>query len=106
MKSYSLIFIHMAVATVLFAVACSDPVKSKLKGKWTSKDGKTKLQITEKHLTMDDNAVVPEEYFIKGDTIFTSYEGNRPYTKFVVQKLEENSLMLLAPDSTIMEFSR
>ena len=106
MKNYALILVHIAAASVLFAVACSSPAQRKLEGKWTSKDGKTKLQITSKHLTMDNDAVIPEDYFMKGDTIYTSYQGNRPYTKFVVQKLGDNNLTLVDADSTSMEFSR
>jgi len=106
MKNYALILVHVATASVLFAVACSSPVQRKLEGKWTSKDGKTKLQISSKHLTMDNDAVIPEDYFMKGDTIYTSYGGSQPYTKFVVQKLSDNDLTLVDPDSTSMEFSR
>jgi len=106
MKNLALVLVHVATASVLLAVACSQPVKNKLQGKWTSKDGNTKLQISEKNLTMDNDAVIPEYYFLKGDTIYTSYEGHSPYTKFVVQKLESNNLTLVADDSTSMEFSR
>jgi hypothetical protein len=106
MKNYALILVHVATASVLLAVACSNPAKSKLQGKWTSKDGRTKLQIDEKHLTMDNNAIIPEDYFMRGDTIYTSYAGNQPYTKFVVQKLSDNNLTLMDPDSTSVEFSR
>jgi hypothetical protein len=106
MKNYAIILVHVATASILLAVACSDPVKSKLQGKWTSKDGRTKLQISGKHLTMDNDAVIPEDYFIKGDTIFTSFAGKQPYTKFVVQKLEDNDLTLIDDDSTSIEFSR
>lgn len=52
---------------------------------------------------MDNEA---EDYFIKADTIFTSFEGNLPYTKFVIQKLDETQLNLVFPDSTAVEFSR
>jgi hypothetical protein len=106
MKNYALILVHVATAGVLLGVACSDPVQRKLQGKWVSKDGNTKLQISEKHLTMDNDAVIPEQYFMHGDTIFTSYQGKRPYTKFVVQKLEANDLTLVSDDSSVTEYSR
>lgn len=106
MKNYALVLVHVATAAVLLVVACSEPVKNKIQGKWISKDGNTKLQITDKNLTMDHDALIPEKYFMKGDTIYTSYEGKRPYTKFVVQKLEDNNLTLVDDDSTMMEFSR
>lgn len=106
MKNYALVLVHVATAFVLLAVACSSPATSKLQGKWTSKDGKTKLQISAKHLTMDNNAIILENYFLRGDTIYTSYQGNSTYTKFVVQKLGDNDLTLVDQDSTSMEFSR
>jgi hypothetical protein len=106
MKKFALIFIHLATASVLLAVACSSPVKNKIQGSWTSKDGKTKLKITDKHLSMDESALIPEEYFVKGDTIYTSFQGKRPYTKFVVQKLDASNLTLEEPDSVSVEFSR
>jgi hypothetical protein len=106
MKKFALIFIHLATASVLLAVACSSPVKNKIQGKWTSKDGRTKLQITEKQLTTDEKALIPEDYFIHGDTIYTSYRGKRPYTKFVVQKLDASNLTLEDQDSVSVEFSR
>ncbi len=53
---------------------------------------------------MDDEEA--EDYFVKGDTIFTSFEGNLPYTKFVLQKIDEKSLKLMGPDSVAIEYSR
>ncbi|MDB5015319.1 MAG: hypothetical protein JWQ84_151 [Mucilaginibacter sp.] len=106
MKKITLIFVHLACASVLFAVACSNPVKSKLKGNWKSKDGSVKLNITEKDFTLDDGEAIPEDYFLKGDTIYTSFQGNQPYTSFVVQKLEDHYLKLMGPDSIAVEYSR
>jgi hypothetical protein len=105
MKRFALIFIHFVCALVLLIVACSSPVKSKLKGYWKSKDGVAKLNITEKDFAMNDEAPA-EEYFVKGDTIYTSYQGNLPYTSFVIQKLDDHYLKLLGPDSVAMEYSR
>jgi hypothetical protein len=106
MKKYALIFVHLACACVLFSVACSNPVQNKLKGNWRSKDGSTKLKITEKDFTMDDGEAIAEDYFVKGDTIFTSFQGNQPYTNFVVQKLDDHYLKLMGPDSVAVEYSR
>jgi len=106
MKKYALIFVHAACASVLLMGACSNPVKSKLQGKWRSKDGNTQLSITDNAFTMDDGEAVPEDYFIKGDTIFTSFQGNLPYTSFVVHKLEDHHLELMGPDSVTVEYSR
>jgi hypothetical protein len=99
------------VMTALFAsslliAACSNPHKSKLQGDWKLKSGDTKLRITDKKFAMDSDLEYAEDYFVKGDTIFTSFEGNQPYSKFVVQLLDENNLKLLSPDSTVMEFTR
>jgi hypothetical protein len=106
MKKYALILVHVGCALVLLIAACSNPVKDKLKGNWRSKDGATKLNITEKGFIMDDGEAIAEDYFVKGDTIFTSFEGNQPYTSFVVQKLDEHSLKLMGPDSVAVEYSR
>jgi len=106
MKKFALIFIHVATASILMAVACSSPVSNKIQGKWLSKDGKTKLTITDKHLTTDEQALIPEDYFMKGDTIYTSLQGKRPYTKFVIQKLDASNLTLVEPDSVSVEYSR
>lgn len=107
MKNYALILVHIACAGVLLSAACSDDgVKSKLKGNWHSKDGVTKLKITEKGFIMDDGESIPEDYFIKGDTIFTSFEGNQPLTTFIVQKLDEHYLKLIGPDSVAVEYMK
>jgi hypothetical protein len=106
MNKYLLILVHVACASILVTAACSDPLKNKLQGKWQSKDGAVKLNITDKSFTMDDGEALAEDYFVKGDTILTSYEGNQPYTSFVVQKLDEHSLKLMGPDSVAVEYSR
>ena len=106
MKRYALTSVHVAFAFLLLAGACSNPVKSKLKGNWHSNDGVTKLVITEKQFTMDDGEAIAEDYFIKGDTIFTSFEGNQPYTTFIIQRLDEHYLKLMGPDSVATEYKR
>jgi len=77
-----------------------------LQGDWKLKSGDTKLKITQKKFAMDSDLQYAEDYFVKGDTIFSSFQGNQPYSKFVIQKLNEHELKLLSPDSTIMEFTR
>ena len=106
MKKYALIFIHVIFAFVLLTVACSSPVQKKLKGNWHSKDGVTKLKITDKSFITNDDESIPEDYFVKGDTIYTSFKGNEPLTQFVVQKLDDHNLQLTGPDSVAMEFKR
>ena len=107
MKKYVLIFIYIAGAFVLSWVSCtSSPTQNKLQGNWKSKDGSTKLKITEKGFTLDDGEAIAEDYFVKGDTIFTSFEGNKPYTVFLVQKLDDHYLKLMGPDSVAVEYSR
>ena len=106
MKRYALVFVHVGFAFVVLAGACSNPVKSKLKGNWRSKDGVTKLNITDKEFTLDDGEAIAEDYFIKGDTIFTSFQGNQPYTKFIIEKMDEKYLKLMGPDSLATEYSR
>ena len=106
MKRFALIFVHVACASVLLIVACSNPVKNKIQGNWRSKDGSTKLNITEKKFMLDDDDAIAEDYFLKDDTIFTSFQGNQPYTSFVVQKLDDHYLKLMGPDSIAVEYSR
>ena len=96
----------MACASILFVAACSDPVNTKIQGNWHAKDGVTKLNITDKNFIMDDGEAIAEDYFIKGDTIYTSFQGNQPYTNFVVQKLDEHYLKLMGPDSVYVEYIR
>lgn len=95
---------------LLFAAACGaepeHPVNKKLVGKWMSKNGDTRLEITDKGFTMDDGKPVTEDYFVLNDTIFTSYEGSRPFTKFLIKNLDDHKLTLFYPDSDIVEFSR
>jgi uncharacterized protein (DUF2147 family) len=107
MKNLAFISIYIISAIILMLAACNkNPAKSKLQGNWKSKNGEATLKITDKQFTMDNESPVPEDYFVKGDTIFTSFEGNQPYTKFVIQKLDEHQLNLLFPDSVQIEFSR
>jgi len=54
----------------------------------------------------DDDESIAEDYFLKGDTIFTSFQGNQPYTKFVIQKLDDRDMRLLGPDSVAVDYSR
>lgn len=106
MNKYLLIFVHIACASVLITAACSSPVQTKLQGSWKTKDGAVKLNITDKSFTMDDGEPIAEDYFIKGDTVYTSFEGNQPYTAFVVQKLDEHHLKLIGPDSIAVDYTR
>jgi hypothetical protein len=106
MKKYVLIFIHVAFALILLTVACSSPVQKKLKGNWHSKDGITKLKITDKTFITNDDEAIPENYFLKGDTIYTSFEGNEPLTQFVVQRLDDHNLQLMGTDSVSVDYSR
>jgi hypothetical protein len=95
---------------LLLLSACSNPNQSsgdsRLQGDWKLKDGDTKLKITKKKFAMDSDLQYAEDYFVKGDTIFSSFQGNQPYSKFVIQNLDDHNLKLLSPDSTVMEFTR
>jgi hypothetical protein len=105
MKTSVLILIHIVCAAILLTAACSGSKNSKLKGEWHSKDGATLLKITEKQFKMNVDTP-PEDYFMKDDTIFTSFEGNQPYSKFIVKKLDDHELHLQYPDSALVVFSR
>ena len=104
MKKTALILLHVVYAFVLISGACKSSSNSKLKGTWQSKDGSRKLNITDKTFAIDGEEA--EDYFVKGDTVFTSYQGNLPYTTYLVQKLDEHSLKLMLPDSVAVEYSR
>ena len=106
MKTYTLVTIHALFAVVLATSACSGSKAGKIKGEWRSKDSETILKITDKQFTMDTDSPIPEEYFMKGDTIYTSFQGNLPYTKFVVKEVDEHNLKLLYPDSVLVEFTK
>ncbi|MBB6130198.1 hypothetical protein [Mucilaginibacter lappiensis] len=99
-----------AVGLMLLVFACNraseHQVNKKLVGKWQSKDGETKLEISDKGFTMDDGKPVTEDYFVTNDTIFTSYQGSRPFTKFLIKNLDDHKLTLFYPDSDVVEFSR
>jgi hypothetical protein len=100
------------VWVLLLLSACSNPNTGsgsgdgRLQGDWKLKDGDTKLKITKKKFAMDSDLQYAEDYFVKGDTIFSSFQGNQPYSKFVIQKLDDHNLKLLSPDSTVMEFTK
>jgi len=110
MKIPPIIYIILACLLMLLSVACSrgkgsnSPSNPKLIGVWQSKSDSSKLVVTDKTFAIDSPD--PEDYFMKGDTIFTSFQGNLPYTKYVVQKLDEHNLKLFTPDSTVVEFTK
>lgn len=112
MKTKKLLFKkRILLLLVFFLVASScqqkQSAKNKIRGKWRSEDGKTGLTITQKEFTLDEGEEpIAESYFIKGDSIFTSYEGSRPFTKFVVKNLSDKTFTLVYPDSTSVEFVR
>jgi len=101
----SLLF-YSTYATALLLTACSNSGKSKLKGNWRSKDGTVKLRVTDKQFTTNDGEAITEDYFVKGDTLYTSFQGNQPYTKFIIQKLDDHILKLMGPDSVAVEYKR
>ncbi len=106
MKKYLFLTVFFAASIVL--VSCKNQsVKSKIIGNWKSVDGKTGLKITQKEFILDEGEEpIAENYFIKGDTIFTSYEGSQPYTKFGFKELSEKSMTIIYPDSTSKKFVR
>jgi hypothetical protein len=105
MKKYLLVFVHLACAFILISGACKGPAKNnKLPGNWRSKTGSQKLNITDKTFALDNDEA--EDYFVKGDTILTSYQGNLPYTSYIVQKLDDHYLKLMGPDSVAVEYNK
>lgn len=107
MKTSLLVVVHVICALVLISAACSETGNSKLKGKWRSHDGSSKLEITGKQFILNEQGdALAEDYFVKGDTIFTSFQGSQPYSKFVIQQLDDKNLKLLYPDSVSVAFVR
>ncbi len=106
MKKTYLILVATAVGVVVVSACNSSTGKTKLLGKWHSQDQKTNLQITTKAFILDEGEPIAENYFIKGDSLFTSYEGSQPYTKFVVKNLTDKSMTLVYPDSSAVQFFR
>ena len=97
----------MVLVFALAVTACSKKQSNKkLLGNWKAKNNETTLKITDTKFIIDNDEQSAEDYFTKDDTIFTSFEGNQPYTKFVIKKLDEQSLSLVYPDSVMVEFSR
>ena len=109
MKANPLLYVLVAILLMLMSVACSGPkakTNPKLIGVWTSKKDGSKLKITDKQFTMESDAPDPEDYFVKGDTIYTSFEGNLPYTEYAIKQLDEHNLKLFTPDSALVAFSK
>ena len=107
MKYNALIYLlAFFVLSLSFLTCTNNSAYKKLEGKWSSKDGITKLHITNKQFTINDGQPVTEDYFVKNDTIFTSYQGGTPYSKFLIKNLDEHKLTLFYPDSDIVEFTR
>jgi len=105
MKTFALVFVHLAIVSILLFAACSDNSPAGLKGKWHSVDGNTKLEITSKKFIVTEDEPSTEDYFIKGDTIYTSFEGSQP-SRFIIKKLDDHNLRLLYPDSLLISFKR
>lgn len=100
------IFITVSFVLIFLISACSHPpADRRLLGEWHSTAG-DKLKITEKQFTLESDSPEPEDYFVKKDTIFTSYQGNLPYTKYAIKLLDDHHLKLFTPDSTTIEFAR
>jgi len=106
MRSHLLIFVPVASAFLLFTNGCAKGGNKKLVGEWHSKKDGSKLKITGKTFALESDSPDPEDYFVKGDTIYTSFEGNLPYTKYAIKKLDDHQLEIFTPDSVIMQFSR
>src|SRR5579875_126792 len=99
-KHYPL-FIALFLCSITLAGCSNSTNKHQLLGTWTSEDKKTVLKLTSKAFMLDEGETpIAESYFVKGDTIFTSYEGAEPYTKFLIKDLTDNSMTLVYPDST------
>lgn len=105
-KNYFLFGLVLFTAIIVFTGCSNPPAKNKIRGNWHSGDNKITLKITAKDFILDEGEPVAENYFVKGDTIFTLYEGSQPFTKFEIRNLSDKSLTLVYPDSTLVKFIR
>jgi hypothetical protein len=108
MKVSPLVFVVIACLLMLLSVACKNHNKTdpNLIGEWKSKTDGSKLNITDKGFMMANDSPEPEDYFVKGDTIYTSYQGNLPYTKYAIKHLDAHLLQLFTPDSALVAFTK
>jgi hypothetical protein len=106
MNKIALVLIHVFCAAILLSAACSDSKNTRLQGAWKTGNGAMGLKITNTQFTLLNDSPEPEDYFMKGDTIFTSFQGSIPYSKFIVKQLDDHHLNLVGPDSVMMVYSR
>ena len=104
MKKHLLLLVVLFGVTALISACEKHESNKKVLGDWKSKDANTTLKITGKKFIMDGDAQNAEDYFTKGDTIYTSFEGNQPYTKFVIKQIDAQHMSLLYPDSVLVHF--
>jgi hypothetical protein len=103
---YSLLLFFTAVMLLTACTQKHGGGSPKLLGEWRSKKDGSKLKISDKTFDLESDSPDPEDYFVKGDTIYTSFEGNLPYTKYTIKKLGEHSLALFTPDSVVVEYAK
>ncbi|MFI5158174.1 MAG: hypothetical protein ACHQF4_04870 [Sphingobacteriales bacterium] len=108
MDKIKMLFATSCCLVILLTVSCSPKQKPdpNLIGEWKSTADGSKLNITDKGFMMTNDSPEPEDYFVKGDTIYTSFEGNLPYTKYAIKHLDAHQLKLFTPDSTLVEFTK
>lgn len=108
MYKIKVLFTATCCLLILLTISCSPKQKRdpNLVGVWKSTTDGSKLNITDKGFMMTKDSPEPEDYFVKGDTIYTSFEGNLPYTKYAIKHLDAHTLKLFTPDSTLVEFTK
>lgn len=105
MKNLALFTIHLTCAGILAGAACStNNKKTRLQSNGQPATPATRLKITERQFAMGKGPV--KDYYLKGDTIYTSADNNLSNTRFVIQQLDDRRLQLLAPDSVAIAFVR
>ena len=102
------LFFVCTCAILLFITACKQKHggNTKLLGQWHAKKDGSLLKISNKTFTLESDSPDPEDYFVKGDTIYTSFQGNLPYTKYTIKKLDEHNLDLFTPDSLLVSYTK
>lgn len=89
-------YMKLIITTIgyLFLLSCSSNNKSDLiKGKWhyANDETETYIKITGHYYTVENDSPIPEQYIIKGDTLFKGFE-NYSDTNIII-KLTRDTLI-------------
>lgn len=99
--------IFNSIILSLFLLSCTSNKKSDLiKGKWQYAGIETEsyIQITKSGYTIENDSPIPEQYIIRGDTIFKGFE-NYSDTNIIIQ-LTKDTLILARKSDTLILYKK